>query len=152
MAVGLALAANTQISSLSSICAIRLLSSPTLSLLIEKNAERLSVAYRTLTDFFKKHDIAYYPANAGLCVFARLIDAKTWEEEQEIVGKVKAAGVLVSAGKAYHGPAEERGWARVLFAVEPEVLSTAIQRMESVFRKGRETIEPVSVDVPRTGE
>ncbi|KAF2014421.1 PLP-dependent transferase [Aaosphaeria arxii CBS 175.79] len=133
MAVGLALAANTQTSSLSAICTIKLLSSPQLPSLMKDNAERLSIAYKTLTGFFKQYDIQYFPANAGLYVFARLIDAKTWEEEAEMISKLKAAGVLVSAGKAYHGPDAEKGWARVLFAVEPEVLQEAIRRMGTVY-------------------
>lgn len=131
--MGLALAANTQISSLSTICAINLLSSPTLPALIAENSKRLRVAYETLTNFFKKYGIPYYSANSGLCVFARLTVAKTWEAEADMVNKIKAGGVLVSAGKAYHGPEEQKGWARVLYAVEPEVLAEAIRRMETVF-------------------
>lgn len=133
MAVGLALAANTQTSSLSAICAIKLLASPQLPSLLAKNAERLSNAYKTLTEFFKKYGIAYFPANAGLYVFARLTHAETWDEEAEAINKLKSAGVLVSGGKAYHGPESEKGWARVLFAVEPEVLKEAIRRMETVY-------------------
>jgi aspartate/methionine/tyrosine aminotransferase len=133
MAVGLALAANTQISSLSAICAIKLLSSPQLPSLLAKNSERLSMSYGTITEFFKKYAIPYFPANAGLYVFARLTAAKTWEAEAETITKLKEAGVLVSGGKAYHGPDSEKGWARVLFAVEPEVLREAIRRMETVF-------------------
>lgn len=139
MAVGLALAANTQISSLSTICAIGILSSPQLPSLISRNAERLRVAYETLTTFFKKHHVPYYPANAGLCVFARLADAGTWEDEAEMINRIKAAGVLVSSGKAYHGPEGEKGWARVLFAVDSDVLGEAIRRMESVLQ-GRNAV------------
>jgi aspartate/methionine/tyrosine aminotransferase len=138
MAVGLALAANTQISSLSTIFVTQLLSSPRLPTLIAQNAEMLAELYKTMTSFLKEYSIPYVPANAGLYVFAKIApDAQTWEDEASMVDKLKAAGVLVSGGKAYHGPENEKGWARVLFALESEQLNEAIRRMKTVFIASR---------------
>ncbi|RMZ66210.1 aminotransferase -like [Pyrenophora seminiperda CCB06] len=136
MAVGLALAANTQISSLSTIFVTALLSSPQLPSLISLNAQRLAVAYTKLTVFFKKYGISYIPCNAGLYIFAKLAPhATTWEEEADMVSKFKEAGVLVSAGRGYHGPEAEKGWVRVGFAVEEAELEEAMRRMDGVLRR-----------------
>ncbi|KAF2795571.1 1-aminocyclopropane-1-carboxylate synthase [Melanomma pulvis-pyrius CBS 109.77] len=133
MAVGLALAANTQISALSTIFVTSLLTSPKLTSLVALNRERLRAAYTTLTNFLKRYDIPYLPCNAGLYVFARLAHhAVTWEDEAEMVEKLKDAGLLVSAGRAYHVPESEKGWMRIGFSVEQADLVEAIRRMESV--------------------
>lgn len=131
MAVGLALAANTQISALSAIFTTALLSSEKLPELISLNSERLTKAYATMTRFLKRNNIAYVPANTGLWVIARV--ASSWEEEAKVVGRLKDAGVLVSSGKGYHGPEGEAGWIRLGFSVGEEELREAIRRMESVF-------------------
>lgn len=134
MAVGLALAANTQISSLSTIFVKKLLSSPQLPRLISQNAERLAAAYSKMTAFLDSFEIPYIPANAGLYVFVRIApQATTWEEEAEMADRLKAAGVVVSCGKAYHVPEKEKGWARMLFALEDEQLTEAIRRMKTVY-------------------
>lgn len=134
MAVGLALAAMCQISALSTIFVTALLKSPQLPSLIQMNSQRLSTAYITLTDFFKKHQISYIPCNAGIYVFAKMArDAKSWEDEALVAQKLAEAGVLVSPGKAYHGPEDEKGWMRVGFAVPPSDLAKALQRMERVY-------------------
>lgn len=142
MAVGLALAAMIQTSALSAIFATYLLRSSTLSDLISLNSRRLSEAYSSLTHFFREHGIPYMPCNAGLYLIARLAPhAKTWDDEAEMVRKLKEAGVVVSGGRAYHGPESEKGWMRVGFAVEPSELDEAIQRMRSVLE-----CEPESAD------
>lgn len=134
MAVGLALASNTQISALSTIFVTSLLTSHHLDSLIMLNSQRLSAAYTTLTSFLKGQNIPYIPCNAGLYVFARIAGfAKTWEDEDVMVQKLKEAGVLVSSGKAYHVPETEKGWMRVGFAIEELDLREAIRRMENVL-------------------
>jgi aspartate/methionine/tyrosine aminotransferase len=133
MAVGVALAANNQISALSTIFVTTLLTSPNLDSLIALNKERLSLSYAKLTNLFKKHGIPYLPCNAGLYVFARLARRATWEDESNMVQKLKQAGVLVSAGKAYHVPESEKGWMRVSFAVHEADLVEAMRRMETVL-------------------
>ena len=132
--IGLALASNTTTSSLSATFVSTLLISPSLPSLLKLNSTRLGKAYTTLTSFFHKHNIPYIPAYAGIYVFAKLAPkAAEWEDENNVVAKLKEAGVLVSAGKNYHGPEAEKGWCRVGFAVETEVLDEAIRRMDNVF-------------------
>ena len=134
LTLGLALAANTQISALSTICVTALLSSPQLASLVSLNAQRLAAAYTRLTACFKRHGIQYMPCNAGLFVFAKLaLHATTWEEEAHMVSKLKEAGVLVSAGRGYHGPESEKGWMRVGFATEEDELEEAIRRVDGVL-------------------
>ncbi|KAI0886469.1 1-aminocyclopropane-1-carboxylate synthase [Annulohypoxylon maeteangense] len=130
MVVALALAANTMVSALSAVFVTRLLTAPELPSLIKMNSNRLGRAYGVLTGFFREFGVAYVPCNAGLYLFARLAgEVKTWEEEESVVERLKGAGVLVSAGKAYHGPEGEKGWMRVGFAVPEEELREAMRRM-----------------------
>ncbi|KAF2122846.1 1-aminocyclopropane-1-carboxylate synthase 7 [Lophiotrema nucula] len=139
LAIGLALAAMNQVSSLSAIFATTLLTSPGLPDLVRINSERLSLSYEILTGFFKKQHIVYIPCNAGLYVFAKLAaNAKTYEDEASMAWSLKDAGVLVSPGQAYHGPDGEFGWMRVGFAVEVADLKEAIERMERVVELSNE--------------
>ena len=134
MAVGLALAANTQVSALTSLFVGSLLQHPSLPVLIETNNHRLRYNYELLTHFFKKHHIPYVPCNASLYVFAQLaVGAQTWAEEKSMVRRLRDAGVLVSAGSAYHVPEANKGWMRVGFAVDTAVLEEAIERMKGLF-------------------
>jgi aspartate/methionine/tyrosine aminotransferase len=143
MAVGLALAANTQISSLSTIFVRSLLSSPKLAGLISQNAEKLAAAYSIMTSFLDSYEIPYVPANAGLYVFTKIApDATTWEDEAKMVNELKEVGVVVSPGKAYHVPESQKGWARVLFALEPEQLAEAIRRMKIVYEARKKQDSP----------
>ncbi|KAF2446658.1 PLP-dependent transferase [Karstenula rhodostoma CBS 690.94] len=134
MSVGLALASMAQISGLSTVFTTALLKSPELLSLLALNSRRLSIAYATLTGFLKSHDIPYIPCNAGIYVFARMCPAaRSWEDEASFVDRLKESGVLVSPGRAYHGPESEKGWMRVGFAVQPSDLAEALRRMESVY-------------------
>jgi aspartate/methionine/tyrosine aminotransferase len=134
MAVAVALAAQMQVSTLTSTFVTALLTSPNLRELIALNAERLARAYSTITRLFKEFDIPYISCNAGVYVFAKLAPyAQTWDDESAIVSSLKEVGVLVSSGKAYSGPESEKGWVRVGFAVTSEDLAEAIQRMKGVF-------------------
>ncbi|RYO97032.1 hypothetical protein DL765_011330 [Monosporascus sp. GIB2] len=157
MAVGLALAANTQISALSTIFVTNLLTSPKLPSLITLNAERLSAAYSALTSFFKANGVPYIPCNAGLYVFAKLAPwAETWEDEASVVSALEDAGVLVSAGRAYHLPENEKGWMRVGFAVPSSELDEAIRRIQGALaketRQHRENIVNTESNRPSTLE
>ena len=134
MAMGVALAANAQICALSTVLATALLTSPKLPELVKLNSERLGAAYKELTALLRRHGIRYMPCNAGLFVWACVAGSEaSWEAEAEIVQALKEAGVIISGGKAYHSPTATVGWARIGFAVPPEVLQTAIQRMDGVF-------------------
>ena len=92
---------------------------------------RLAQAYKSFTSFLKQHGIEYIPVNAGLYVFAKLApDAKSWEDEAAMIENLKKAGVLASAGKAYHVVDEEKGWARLTFAIDQGQMIEALRRIE----------------------
>lgn len=111
-----------------------LLDSPKLPSLISTNTTRLAEAYSTLSSFFRSRSIPYIPCANGMYIFAQLaVGATSWEEEAELAGKLKEAGVLVSQGKAYHGPEGDKGWMRVGFAVEKDKLVEAVKRMDAVL-------------------
>jgi hypothetical protein len=134
MAVALALASNTQTSTLSSIFVSALLTSPNLTSLLQANSGRLATAYEKLNAVFKKHSIEYIPSYAGLYVYAKVAPkCETWEEEARVIGRMREEGVLVSGGRAYHGPESEKGWARIGFAIQEEQLEKAIEIMDRVF-------------------
>ncbi|PGH11892.1 hypothetical protein AJ79_04584 [Helicocarpus griseus UAMH5409] len=129
--VGLALACNGQVSSLSAIFTTTLLSSPTLPFLVALNSARLAESYIFITSFFIRYQIEYIPVNAGLNIFARLDpEAKTWEDESALITKLKDAGVLVKGGGSYHGIQMEKGWVRISFALEEHRLREALCRIE----------------------
>ncbi|KIX09590.1 uncharacterized protein Z518_00670 [Rhinocladiella mackenziei CBS 650.93] len=142
MVVGASLAANTQISALSTIFATSLLTSSKLPELIKSNSKKLGQAYGTLTTFLRSHGIRYIPCYAGLYVFAHLTDLMKSPvdlTETEMVQRLKEVGVIVSAGRAYHCPSGVAGWARIGFALPPQELHEAITRMDSVFRSIRKS-------------
>ncbi|GIJ88194.1 hypothetical protein Asppvi_007112 [Aspergillus pseudoviridinutans] len=134
MHVALALASNTETSSLSAVASTALLTSTRLPELLQVNSERLWEAYTLMTDFLKKHQILYIPVNSAPFLFARLAPyAESWEQEKAMIDRLKQAGVVVSGGKAYHVNEDEKGWARMTFALERTRLEEAIKRMETVL-------------------
>ncbi|KAI1435776.1 PLP-dependent transferase [Xylaria sp. CBS 124048] len=134
LATGIALAANTQTSSLAAIAAANLLRSPDLPQLFELNAQRLSEAYLRLTAVLKKHGVRYVPANQSPFLFARLVPhAQTWEEEAAFVQRCKDAGLAISAGKNYHMPECDKGWARLNFALEPTSLAEGLKLLDTIL-------------------
>ena len=136
MAVGLALASNTQTSTLSSIVTTTLLTSLKAPQLLARNSELLGKNYTLLTNFFKNYNIPYIPAYAGLYLMVHVAPhAQSWDEESDAIRRFKDAGVLISGGRAYHGPHSEKGWARVGFAVPETQLLEALRRIESVYVK-----------------
>ncbi|KAI0508609.1 PLP-dependent transferase [Xylaria bambusicola] len=140
LATGLALASNTQTSSLAAIATASLLSSPVLHDLLSSNAQRLSEAYTRMTAVLKKHNIQYIPANQTPFLFAKVAPrATTWEQEEAFGEAYKQAGVAISLGRAYHVPEGEKGWARLNFAVEPQSLVEALNRLDQVL--GRRSTE-----------
>lgn len=72
MIVGCAIAAQMQISTLTSTFVTALLTAPNLDELVKLNSERLARAYTTLTGFLKKFKIPCIPCNASLYVFAKM--------------------------------------------------------------------------------
>ncbi|GMG23940.1 unnamed protein product [Aspergillus oryzae var. brunneus] len=152
MHVALALASNTESSSLSAVASTALLTSPRLPELLQLNAQRLQEAYCLMTNFLKKHQIEYIPANSAPFLFARVApQAQTWEDEKAVIAQLKEAGVNVSGGKAYHVNEDQKGWARLTFALETSRAEEAIKRMETVLGKhgphfhGRRTLAATTI-------
>jgi gliotoxin/aspirochlorine biosynthesis aminotransferase len=142
MQVGLALASNTTTSSLSSIFVSSLLTSPKLPEILKLNSQRLGEAYASLTQLLRKYHVPYIPACQGLYVLAKIVPAAAdWQEEAAAIAKFKDAGVLISSGKSFHGPDSEKGWARIGFAVEAEMMKEALQRIEKCLSSKQE-VEP----------
>ncbi|KAI1422005.1 1-aminocyclopropane-1-carboxylate synthase 7 [Xylaria sp. FL1777] len=138
--VGLALAANTQVSSLTAIFTTALLTSSRLPSLLETNASRLAEAYGVMTTFLKLHNIEYIRVSHGPFVFAKVVaDAASWEDESRAVACCKEAGVVISAGKSYHMPEKEKGWARLTFAIKRDQLDEALRRLELGLAKFQST-------------
>ncbi|KAF2468469.1 1-aminocyclopropane-1-carboxylate synthase 7 [Lindgomyces ingoldianus] len=121
-----------QVSSLASVFLTYLLaSSSQLPNILELNRRRLLASYNVLTAALADWGIKFIPANAGLFLFAKIAPmAKTWDEEEEVVSKLRASGVIVSAGRKYNVAETEIGWVRITFAVPEVVMKNALERMK----------------------
>lgn len=132
--VGVSLASNTQVSSLAATFTRSILGSSGTPNLIALNRRRLSTAYAAITGWLRLNEFSYIPVSAGVFVFAKLgRDSTTWDEEALLVKLCKEAGVVVSAGRTYHGIESEKGWVRLTFAVEPEALREGLTRLSKAL-------------------
>ena len=128
---GVGLSVYWQTSALSSVVATSLLRSPRLSELVRLNQERLAETYQTLTNALTRWHVRFLPANAGLFVFAKLIEnAHDWEEETAVIRALASTGVVVSPGRRFDGGEHENGWVRMTFAVPRETLLEGFRRIE----------------------
>ncbi|PYH35561.1 aminotransferase gliI [Aspergillus neoniger CBS 115656] len=129
------LAGAVQVSALSTIGAIAILTSSRLPDILKQNCMGLAVAYCTVTEAFRRIGITYIPGTAAVFLMARLAPrAQTREDELAACGKYRQAGVAVVPGSAYHMPGNyQHGWMRVTFGVAPETLTEGIRRIEGVF-------------------
>jgi bifunctional pyridoxal-dependent enzyme with beta-cystathionase and maltose regulon repressor activities len=50
-----------------------------------------------------------------------------------LIQQCKEAGVVVSAGRNYHGIESEKAWVRLTFAVESRVLHEALTRLSGAL-------------------
>ncbi|KAH7303239.1 1-aminocyclopropane-1-carboxylate synthase 7 [Stachybotrys elegans] len=128
LVVGLALASNTQMSSLTAIAATALLTSPELPTIMAKNSERLEKAYTKITSMLRGRRIDWMPSN-GPFLFAKLLPDAQDEDEERLVQACKKAGVSISMGRSYHVLEHEKGWARLNFALPPDRLDEALTRL-----------------------
>ncbi|TGO66895.1 hypothetical protein BOTNAR_0052g00310 [Botryotinia narcissicola] len=110
-----------------------------LALASHMNVSTMSTVYATsllrytqMIALFNKHNIKYFPCNAGLFILARIVPEGTWAKESEIVDFLERNGVSIGPGKRYD--VLEPGWARISFAMEQEVLNLAIERMDKLFK------------------
>ena len=120
------------VSTLSAVVAAEVLASSTLPELLRLNSARLAGRYRLLTDLLERHDIAYMPCSAGIFVLAKIaFTAKSKEEEEVVVERLRQAGVAVASGSTYS--MVEKGWARICFSVEDGCFQEALNRMDEFF-------------------
>lgn len=132
MQVGAALAANTQVSSLTAIFTTALLNSSKLPSLLKTNASRLADAYNTVKSVFDRLGLRYIPVSHGPFIFVRIApNATSWEEESLAISCCKEMGVVLSPGKAYHIVDKEKGWTRLTFAIKNDQLEEALRRLEA---------------------
>jgi DNA-binding transcriptional MocR family regulator len=122
------LAASLSVSSLSSLITKSLLTSPQLPQLVDSNSRRLGRLYEILTSCLRTHGLEYFPASAGLFVFARLApDVTSWEEEADMVRRLREAGVIVGPGRVYYTAEGDKGWVRLTFALPEDRLRQGLQ-------------------------
>ena len=120
------------VSTMSAVAATEILASSDLPSLMNLSSARLGKKYRLLTDLLDRHSVSFVPCSAGTFVLARVAPhAKTWNDEDAIVGELRHAGVLVAPGRTYHVP--EMGWARICFAIDDEEFQEALRRIDIVF-------------------
>lgn len=120
------------VSTLSSVFAVELLSSPTVSSLVRSSSERLGRKYFMLTTMLNRCGISYVPCNAGVSVLAKVAPgAVSWDDECAMVDRLRHAGVAVAPGRTYH--MFEKGWVRISFAVEDVLFHEAIRRLGTVL-------------------
>lgn len=71
-------------------------------------------------------------------IFAKLVPhAKSWDDELAMIVKLKEAGVSVSGGQGYHVMEEDKGWARLAFALNTDQLREALKRIDSILYQER---------------
>lgn len=140
---GLSIVCAGKISALTTIFTTALLTSPNLPSLIALNKKQLAVSYATVTSFLDRHKIEYIPASAGVYVFAKLAPAaKTWDDEADMVRRLEAVGILIGSGRSYHAAEDQKGWARLTFAIETDQLEKALERIEGGLGLERKRVLP----------
>jgi gliotoxin/aspirochlorine biosynthesis aminotransferase len=140
--VGVSMTSNTQVSYLSSIVVRNIFSNETfLNNIININKTRLAESYVTITTLLRRLKIQYFPASAGLYVWAKLCsDVKTWDAEAELAAELWERRVTVSAGRSY--AASEPGWYRLTFALRPYDLNKALSIIEEVLVNRKSSSTP----------
>jgi len=131
----IALVAHTSVSNLSIQFARALLTSPRLHTIIQLNSSRLAIAFGRMRAFFEASSIEYLPCEVTTFVLARLAPySQTRDDEKKAVAFYQKAGVLFFSAADYHMPSDFKGWMRVSFAVEPERLEIAIDRLKAAYQ------------------
>ncbi|KAJ8132319.1 hypothetical protein O1611_g1306 [Lasiodiplodia mahajangana] len=130
----IALVSHTSVSSFSVMFARALLTSPRLHTIIQLNSSRLATAYARLVKFFELNSIQYLPCEATTFVLARLAPYnQTREDERAAVAFYQSKGILFFSAADYHMPSGLKGWMRVSFAVVPEKLGIALDRLKLAY-------------------
>ncbi|KAI1749148.1 aminotransferase GliI-like protein [Xylaria castorea] len=130
----IALVSHTSVSSLSILFARALLTSPQLHTIIQLNSSRLAAAYERIRVFFEKNSIEYLPCEVTTFVLARLAPySQTKEDEKAAVAFYQKAGILFFSAVDYCMPPAFKGWMRISFAVAPDRLGIAIDRLKAAY-------------------
>ncbi|KAI0439039.1 aminotransferase GliI-like protein [Xylaria telfairii] len=131
----IALVSHTSVSSLSVLFARALLNSPQLHTIIQLNSSRLAAAYKRIRVFFEENSIKYLPCEVTTFVLAQLAPySQTKEDEEAAVAFYQKAGILFFSASDYRMPSEFKGWMRVSFAVAPERLDVAMNRLKAAYK------------------
>ncbi|EHY54825.1 putative aminotransferase aclI [Exophiala dermatitidis] len=116
-----------QISNLATLSALGILTAPQLPQLISTNKDRLAESYQIMTTFLEQRALEYVPATAGLYVFTKLLPAsEVGVSEARLAEILKATGIAVGTGQAYHAGDAARGWFRLVFSMRPQHLRDAL--------------------------
>jgi histidinol-phosphate/aromatic aminotransferase/cobyric acid decarboxylase-like protein len=127
--------AHISVSNLSTLFARALLTSPRLHTIIQLNSSRLAAAYERIRVFFEANSIEYLPCETTTFVLARLAPySQTREDEKAAVAYYQKAGVLFFSAADYRMPSNFKGWMRVSFAVAPERLNIAMDRLKAAYQ------------------
>ena len=102
------------------------------------NQRRLSEAYSRVVTLLSDSKIPYLPAQAGHYIWIDLREyvSGNRNQEHELFRKILQNGVYIALGDAFHS--EEPGWFSLTFAVEGEMLRTAVSRIVEVLGKFRD--------------
>ncbi|KAK6591769.1 hypothetical protein H4I96_12202 [Botrytis cinerea] len=112
-----------------------LLTSPQLHEIIQLNSSRLTAAYGRIKAFFEENSIKYLPCEMTTFVLARLAPySQKRDDDKAAVAFYQKAGILLFSASDYHMPPEFQGYMRVSFAVEPERLDIAIDRLKIAYQ------------------
>lgn len=132
----IALVAHTNVSNLSILFARALLTSTQLHTIIQLNSSRLATAYGRISNFFEQNSIQYLPCEVTIFILARLAPySQTREDDKAAVAFYQSMGILFFSAADYHMPPDYKGWMRVSFAVAPERLEVAMDRIKVAYQK-----------------
>jgi aspartate/methionine/tyrosine aminotransferase len=131
----IALVAHISVSNLSILFSRALLTSLRLHTLIQLNSSRLMTAFGRIRAFLEVNSIEYLPCEVTTFVLARLAPyTQTRDDEKAAVAFYPQAGVLFFSAADYHMPLGFKGWMCVSFAVEPERLDIALDRLKASYQ------------------
>ncbi|OKL56660.1 hypothetical protein UA08_08293 [Talaromyces atroroseus] len=125
-----ALSLHSQVSSLSTALASRLISSvEKVQQITEYGGTELKVAYMIMRSFLEARRMEFVPVAYGMFVFARLLQLQSTAEDQELLKHLKSAGISVSTGSSYHFT--QPGWFRICYGVPHEQLQEGLRRLDA---------------------
>lgn len=129
MRLSSALSVHSQVSSLSTVVASRLILKPaTVEKVTKYGGKELMEAYESTRIFLEKGGMEYIPVAYGMFVFARLGRISNFDAEKGLLRCLKSRGVSVSSGSSYHF--QEPGWFRICYGVPSNQLQEGLRRID----------------------